>query len=394
MIKEILNSASDKKIILPLVYIIYFFCLLPTCIFAFKKPYYNWDMLPYMAIVIKMEHSDINLIHKITYSSAKEGIPSKEYGFLVSDLSQYRKKMASSPVDFYQQLPFYVIKPLYTGLIYLFYKANFSLPASTVLPSIMAYLLIGLLLFYWLSKYFKLLFAFSGGLLLMFSIFMVSIARESTPDCLSAFLMFTAMYFIIEKPSVKLMFLFFLLAIFTRIDNIITCFFILSFLAFSDRWEKRISFKQYFLMLIIMTAIYFSIASIATGYGWNIFYYPTFASSFDLSYKFHTTFLLKEYFALMYSKAITAIVFSHLSTFLFVVLLILMPWPDRFRKFGFDQLFSLLLVLIISVRFILFPDLSDRFYISFYLVIIIILVRRISDLNSFNILKSDSILLK
>jgi len=376
--KSYVNFVSNNTINICLIYIVYFFCLLPVGILAFRKPYYNWDMLPYMAIIIKMDHSDINLIHKITYKSAKENIPSKEYGFLIASSNEYRRKMAESPTDFYQQLPFYIVKPLYTGLIYLFYKAGFSLPKSTVLPSIMAYLMIGLLLFYWLTKYLKLLFAFAGGLLLMFSIYMVSIARESTPDCLSALLMFSAVYFIIEKPSVKLMFLFFLLSIFTRIDNIITCFIILSFLAFSDKWEKHIPIKQYFLMLFIMTACYFSITFATTTFGWNIFYYPTFVTSFDLAYKFHTTFPFREYLALMYSKAITAMVLSHLTTFLFLVLLILIPWPGQFRKFGFDQLFSLLLVLIILVRFILFPDLSDRFYIAFYLIIFIFLVRKIS----------------
>jgi len=119
--KLYINFASHKRIIMPLIYLIYFFCLLPVGIFAFKKPHYNWDMLPYMAIVIKMEHSDINVIHKITYNSAKENIPSQEYGLLIPDSSQYKTKMAESPADFYQQLPFYVVKPLY-HLVSFFFK--------------------------------------------------------------------------------------------------------------------------------------------------------------------------------------------------------------------------------------------------------------------------------
>jgi hypothetical protein len=367
---------SKNRINIILVYVLYFFCLLPVAIFAFKKPYYNWDMLPYMAIVVKMEHSDINQIHKITYQSAKDNIPSQEYDYLVANSSEYRKKMAESAVDFYQQLPFYVVKPLYIGSVYLCYKAGYSLPKSTVLPSIISYLLIGLLLFYWLSKYFKLLFACAGGLLIMFSIYMVSIARESTPDCLSAFFIFSAIYFIVEKPSVKFMFLFFLLAIFTRLDNVITCFIILSFLTFIGKWKKEISLRKYLLLSLLIILLYFSITFLTTAFGWSIFYYPTFASSFDLSHSFHATFPFEQYLELMYSKALTGMVFSQLTTFLLIILLILYPWPAKLQSLNFDQLFSLLMILIIIVRFVLFPNISDRFYIAFYLVTLILLIRK------------------
>ena len=122
------------------------------------------------------------------------------------------------------------------------------MPLSTAMPSVVAYLLIGLFLFYWLRKYLSYGIAFLAGLLIMFSIFTVAIAGLSTPDCLSAFFFFVSAYFILEKRNLAWMSFFFLLAILTRVDNVIVCFFIISFLTFSKKW-KRITKPQYFLML-------------------------------------------------------------------------------------------------------------------------------------------------
>ncbi len=370
--------ATVLKALLLFVYAFFIFLI---CLFAFRKPVYNWDMLAYMAIVIKIDqHKDINQIHKITYDIARKDIPSTEYGYLIT--SAYREKMAASPADFYAQLPFYAVKPLYIGMIYLFYKAGFPLPVSTVFPSVLAYFLIGLLLFYWLKKYTKPFFAFIAGLLIMYSPFMVNIARISTPDSLSAFLLFTAFYFIIEKPSIKRMFLFFILAIFTRLDNIITCFFILSFLLFSNKWQKRIRGYQYVLMLFLCVVCYFGITLITVHpFGWNILYYPTFVRYYNLPHQLDAVSPLKAYFALLYSQALTAIVFHDFTLFTLLVLLIVSPFSELFHSLKFDQLFSLLLISIILVRFILYPDLADRFYISFYLCILVLLTKKYTNIK-------------
>ena len=78
------NTSNTKPFFSPvliniLVFVLYFISLIPACIFAFKKPQYNWDMLPYMASVIKIDHSNIDAIHTITYQSAKENIPADKY---------------------------------------------------------------------------------------------------------------------------------------------------------------------------------------------------------------------------------------------------------------------------------------------------------------------------
>jgi hypothetical protein len=358
-----------------LSYPAFFLCLLPAAIFTFKHPAYNFDMLGYMALVIRIDTHDLNKVHAMAYQEARQDVPGEEYRKLTEALP-FRKKMANDPLQFEKILPIYSVKPLYIGICWLFYKSGFSLIASTVIPSIISYLVIGLFLFSWLKRYLQPLVAFLSALLIMYSMFMVAIAGHSTPDCLSAVLLFLSTYFILEKPNATLMFLLFLLSIFARVDNVITCFFILSFLRFNGKW-KMIGRGQYFLMIAILGIAYICAIFPVTQFGWSIFYYPQYAKHIDFSRDFDQAITFSSYVALVYSKLVTAMVSTQFTFFMFLCLLILGNPFSSWRKFTFDQAFLLLLLFIIFFRFLLLPDLSDRFYFGFYLVFIILLVRKL-----------------
>jgi hypothetical protein len=353
-------------------------CLLPAAIYIYKHPAYNFDMLGYMALVVKMDKAyNMEEIHTITYSSAREIVPPEEYKKLTEALP-YRKKFETDASEFEKVLPNYIVKPLYIWLCWLFYKGGFSLPMATVMPSIISYLFIGLLLFYWIRKYLHTLGAFAGAILIMYSLFTTAVARLSTPDCLSALFFFLSAYFILEKRNLALMSLFFLLSIFTRVDNIITCFFIISFLTFSGKW-KWINKLQYFMMIAVLVIAYFSIVLPARQFGWSIFYYSEYAKHIDYSRNFDQPISVLAYFSLIYSKLVTAFISAHFTFFVFLGLLVLSKRSFSFRALSFDQSFLLVLAFIGFFRFLLLPDLSDRFYLGFYLVIIILLVRKASS---------------
>jgi len=74
-------------------------------------------------------------------------------------------------------------------------------------------------------------------------------ARLSTSDAMAAFFVLAALFFLAEKRSVALCYCFLLLAILTRIDNILPCFFILTALAVANRWA-RLSLPNYLLLLV------------------------------------------------------------------------------------------------------------------------------------------------
>jgi len=360
-----------------LSYLAFLLCLIPIAIFTYKHPAYNFDMLGYMALIIRMETHDLNKVHATTYEKARQDIPGDEYRKL-TDALPFRKKMASDPLQFEKILPIYSVKPLYIGLCWISYKWGFSLVTSTVIPSIISYLIIGLFLLFWLKKYLQPIVAFLSALLIMCSMFVVGIAGHSTPDCLSTLFLFVSIFFILEKQNIPLMFLFFLLSVFTRADNVITCFFIVSFLAFNKKW-RMINLRQYLLMTTILAIAYVLAILPVTQFGWSIFYYPQYAKHIDFSRDFNQAVTFSSYIQLVYSKLVTAMVSTQFTFFMFVSLLTLGNPFSSWRKFTFDQAFLLLLLFIIFFRFLLLPDLSDRFYFGFYLVFVILLVRKLQS---------------
>ena len=365
-----------RRFLLWLTYLVFSTCLLPAAIYLYKNPAYNFDMLGYMALVVKMDRPNtIAKAHNLTYSSARQHIPAEEYKKL-TETPSYRKKFETDPSEFSKILPNYIVKPLYIWLCWLFYKSGTSLPMATVMPSIISYLALGIFLFHWLRKYLQTIFAFAGAALIMYSIFITAIARLSTPDFLSTLFLFVSIYFILEKRNLTLMCLLLLLAVFARVDNIITCFFILSFLAFSKKW-KMISMQQYFFMVAVLAIAYITIVLPVRQFGWSIFFYSNYARHIDYSRDFNEQVSTLSYLSLLYSKLVTAFVSTHFTFFLFLGLLILVTKKFSLRTLSFDQSFLLLLAATALFKFLLLPDLSDRFYLGYYLIIIMLLVRKL-----------------
>src|SRR5579863_6561366 len=137
--------------------------------YAFKRPYYNWDMLGYMAVVLGYENNDAAFVHSTVYGIAKQQLPFAAYNQLIDGGLEFRKRVAANSNEFYKQMPFYAVKPLYTGLVFLFYKAGCPLIQATILPSLIGYFLIGVLLVYWLRMYLQFPLALAVSFLTLLS---------------------------------------------------------------------------------------------------------------------------------------------------------------------------------------------------------------------------------
>jgi len=129
-------------------------------------------------------------------------------------------------------------------------------------------------------------------------------------------------------------------------------------------------------MLAILGVSYLLIILPVRQFGWSLFYYGEYARHMDFNRDFDKPLSLSDYFSYMYSKAVTGFVNSNFTFFMFLMLLVM--FPVRMHRLTFDQVLVLLFSIIILIRFILLPDLSDRFYISFYLVTLILLVRKLN----------------
>jgi hypothetical protein len=358
-----------------LLHLLFAACLLPAMIFAYRRPHYNMDMVSYMAIILEMDRHDTTNVHHDVYNILRQEVPNPELGYIINS-EGYRESMMNNTAYFYDHLPIYKAKPLYNRLCYFFYKAGFSLTRSTCMPGIISFFLIGMLLLHWLNRIYPSLFSWLAALLLMYSDFMMTMPRISSPDCLSGFFLLAAFYFIVEKYSQPLMFIFFVLATLCRMDNAVTASLMIGGLwLFGKKWGRRLPFRNMLLMGAGILACYIFTCTVAIGGEWGLWYYSTFMKHFNVSYQVRESFSFRDYFELVYSKLITGIVYSHFSWFLLFVLMILYDGV-RARKLSLEQFLALWVLLVILVRFIVFPDISDRFLMSFYLLIAMLFARK------------------
>jgi hypothetical protein len=356
----------------------YILCIALLAIREFKRQEYNWDMLPYMAVTLSYENSDINSVHDSVYNIIKKEVPANDQKLLIDGGIEMRKHSAENANYFKEQLPFYTVKPFYTKFAYWLYKAGVPLTKATLLPSVISYFFIGVLIFFWLKKYLHQFLLLPVCLLIMLCRPMLAAASVSTPDCLSALILLFAFYFLIEKRSFAGVCIFLILSIFIRLDNIIPSLFIILLLTVTDKWKEKVSFKMFLILAIIMCGSYFFIAHNAQQYGWSIFYYPSFISHLNPDYDSHSAFSISNYFSVAHSQIISGLSFSDLISFLLLgSLLFINGNTIQTKTFSFDQLLFIVIVLIIFFRFILQPVIADRLYITYYISIVVLLIRKI-----------------
>lgn len=375
-----MKTALNKSRARVLIFTVYFALICGVAVHSYRSPEYNWDMLPYMAIALSTDHPDFHSVQQEAYRSAREHIPDAFYQQLINPAHPYRKEMYLNDTAFYRQLAFYVVKPLYTALVYLGYRAGFSPAAATVLPSIFSWLFISVLLLYWLNRYLPSSFAAGAALLIMLSAPLLSVARLSTPDALSAFLLLGAFYFFLEKPRLPAMLFFMAAAILTRPDNIIPCILLLFIPAVNKSSAVKISTKGYIGIFILLCGCFFIDCLRAGAFGFDILYYPSFSHSLNMAHEEAGGFSLKGYLQVLHADAVTGL--YHSSIGLFGCMALLLLFREKISKPGILTLNALLLLLCcvaMLIRFILVPDIADRFYISYYLLIFILLIKSFAE---------------
>lgn len=356
--------------------IIYFLAIGFVSYHSYKKPEYNWDMLPYMGLVLQKDFKNINIIHEQTYEQAQLHIPDPAYKQLTDTSNPYRKKMYQQAEEFYAQLPYYTIKPIYVEVVRFFYLRGMPLPLATVFPSVISYFLMGAILLLWVSSFLRLPYAVMGCLLFMFSPPMFTAAGLSSPDALSSLFLLVAFYFMLQRPRIFPSFLFILLAVWTRLDNIIAAFLLILLWNYGKKPDKsRILASAS--MLVVLTASYFIINSFSRELGGKVVLYARFYRFPNMVADYDAAFSLKTYVQVLYSRGISGIYNSNIIVcFLFVFLGMIGVSNLKFHEWGTEQLFLLVFLITFAIRYLLYPEISDRFYLAFYIAIYILFLKR------------------
>jgi len=358
------------------IHLVYVVFLLLIGGYSYIKPAYNWDLLPYMGVLLSYDQGHGSVHHQV-YSMAREQMPEATYHLLTDSNDRHRGKMAADSNAFMLQMPFYVVKPLYTRIGYVFYKAGLPLTKSAVLPSILAHFFLCLLMLHWLKRYLSLLVAAALSLLLALWGPLLMASKLAAPDCLSALLLLCALYSLVEKGALWTTCLFLLLSIFARIDNILPCFFILWLLVIAGRSGQKLKPVTCLLMVSAAVLCYLLACLQVREFGWSLGYYPSFYPHLNPEYDMQAPFSFASYIALAKSQFMTGLYYSNVVLFaVLTVLYFLKPGGFLYHRLSLDQLLVLLFWLLITVRFILQPVVADRFYLAYYLCLLVFLVRK------------------
>ena len=240
------------------------------------QPFHNWDAIGYIAAAKSFEQHDIDSVHAFTYAELRSVLPAAQYEDLSRETAPgpgrggvYRHAVSTDSSAFKEQLPFYQIRPIYTGFIYLLYKAGIDIELATYLISGIA-VAVGLMVLYLIaaSVLAKPLIFLLPPLTIVFGV--LELAKFSTPDGLAFCAVMVAVYLYL-KARTNLLLIALTLMLGIRTDLILFSMPLLLALFALDRKNRRkIAFAAF-----ASVAIYLGILAYCKNPGWATFFYCT-----------------------------------------------------------------------------------------------------------------------
>lgn len=325
------------------------------------KPTYNWDLLGYMGSALSWSESNPERLHSEVYEEAASEIPSAQ--FLALTQGSYRADMAHSPTDYDQQLPFYAVRPIYTGLMAFLHRLGLSLVHSAYTISALSYLATALLLYVWLARYFPLPVAALYAGLISISPPLFGIARLATADSLSAALLLGALFSLLELDHKRWFFALMLLSVYARSDNVVFSAAAGGFLLY-DRDRLGFTASELLLFLSLCIASYLGISYYSGNYGWSTVFYHTFVHLLTAPARTPVHISPRNYFAALKTGTET-VGDSGLALWAVLGLLAFRLWRQQLAQARRIRVFLLATLATIGMRYILFPLLINRFLAAF-----------------------------
>jgi hypothetical protein len=365
-----------------------YFMFFSVALFAYStsRPIQNWDLVAYVGSVKSLETDDKVAIHDYAYSSLKSYADDNTYTLLTAG-SDYRKKLFTDPESFSQVLPWYQIRPVYTGLMYVMNKFGMNIYSAGHLISAVSVVL-GLWVFYFAFRhYIASTIWFSIPLFVLMN-GNVEVARLGSPDGL-AFL-YTAILTRFFLRRSKYLYLLLPLSIFVRTDLIFLVGLTLGYLFLKHKKQRLMAV----LSLLASVFIYLAINKYFGNYGWTTVFYLVFVSDFTLNYPATTTVTvtLRDYIYALFDGGLDILITDAFDIFIAIfalhlgVSLRLTGMRASFHSF-FSQRINAIAVIsfvYVVVHFLVFPAGYSRFFAAQYLLIILAflaLLNRVSGIT-------------
>jgi hypothetical protein len=357
----------------------YFAVLFLATLAVYHKPIFEnvFDVLPYLGCIQLHETTDAAALHEAAYRDAKTHIPPADYATLIANANGYRQDLAANPWHFAETLSFYNGRFLFIEAATLL-RSGFGIPAlsAIVLVCSCAYLAIGTVLFLWLARYLKPVYAAPFALLLILSAPIMAPCRTPTPDAMSAAFVLLGLFFGIEMRSPFWCCLLLLLSIYVRTDNVILAAALLFSFAFLSEKDLRIGKLHAAALLALAAASVIAIDRSTGNYGWTMLFHNTFVSAITTPAETVAQLSLKDYVAQFASGAI-----SKSSSMMLFILMgaigLFASW--KLKTCGALRDLGAILFVVMAFRYALFPSFLDRHYAAFYIVWAVLMLTALAN---------------
>ncbi len=359
-------------------FIVFVLLLLVNSIVIFRNPWYDWDIICYTWLVKNIDNPNIVEVHKDTFKEINDKLDDERYAIL-KQANHYRLEVYNNYETFKDQFPFYNIKFIYTYTIYFIHKITwFTVVNSIVITSIISYLLIWVLLYILFLKEIRKTVLFVFPLYLFMSFWqMIVWWRSTTPDMLWVLFLLIWTMFILRK-NIILWLTILVISLWTRTDNIIFIVFLLWYLKFFANDDYKISWKSFFFFWIISFLFYKWINAYFENFWYHKLFYHSFIDQIYHPAKDIVFLTPMEYFEVFKNKLRVLITLdaNRPDSFFFLYILIwiiVIIWA-RLKWIWLKNIYIWLIYLSIvslTVRFILFPNIQERYFIFYFLIIFI-----------------------
>jgi hypothetical protein len=324
-------------------FLLYLLFISVATFYLSRFPGHNGDMPFYIALVIEKEQGNMEAVVEQTKQVLQKELPSKEFQDHADRITN------ADPVIFER----YRIKPLYVLLVLAFHKLGFSYINATVVPSLLCYFLIGLSFWQIVIKRMDPVKTLLVCLACMLIFPTMLLARLSSPDALSSFILLNALFLIYDGRSKGLWFCLFLLAICIRLDNLVSE---LVFLFALWKWPAGIFSNKLttrdFIVMTVLTATVAFLVNLTATHHFLWFMNPSFSRNPG-----------------QYLKDV-GLYFYVIPGSFFMYLLVLFVFSGLKRGFSWKQEVNYIfyaVCAVVFVRFLLYPFYEER-YITPYLL--------------------------
>ena len=339
---------------------------------CYLRPSYNWDTLPYMAIILNMDDDDQGKIHQRVLEIAKFEIPVELYQRMIDTTHEIRKGLIQSSNQFFQFTSFFRTKPLYVLCSYLSYKAGFLLTKAPAIPSLLSYAGISILIYFWLSRSYKAWLATLLSISIMLAPPVLEGARLATPDMMSSMVLLYGFYLFLYGAKWGWIAMIMSIAILIRLDNLIIAFVWLLFqVAILRQGPDEMRSRLTAFALILASWILYAVVLIQ---------YVNFQDGFG---NFYGGLENRIYPWVLVTGAVSGLKTlqtSHLTVVLVICAMVLFYGKKiRFRDAGLQQYLFVILITALVMKYLFFPDLTTRLHLPVYITCIMLTLEEVRN---------------